>query len=71
MLLAPVYPAHLKAVFIDEAHCVDMWGGGKEPFRKATGVSSACLLSSLSYPGNCNKSYKSAGHSPLPGKGLL
>ena len=35
MLLAPVYQTHLKAVFVDEAHCVDMWGGGKEPFRKA------------------------------------
>ena len=35
MLLAPVYQTHLKAVFVDEAHCVEMWDGGKEPFRKA------------------------------------
>ncbi len=35
MLLAPVYLTHLKAVFVDEAHCVDMWLGWKEPFRKA------------------------------------
>ena len=33
MLLLPVYQTRLKAVFIDEAHCVDMWGGGwKSPF---------------------------------------
>ena len=31
MLLAPVYQTHLKAVLVDE----DIWGGGKEPFRKA------------------------------------
>ena len=34
-MLAPLYQAHLKAVFIDEAHCIDMWGSGKEPFRRA------------------------------------
>ena len=34
-LLTPFYQTHLAAVFIDEAHCVDMWGirGGKQPFR--------------------------------------
>ena len=34
LLLSSPYQSYLKAVFIDEAHCVDMWGSGNEPFRR-------------------------------------
>ena len=35
MLLTPTYQIYLSAVVVDEAHCVDLWGSSKEPFRAA------------------------------------
>ena len=35
MLLSSRYQSRVKAVFIDEAHCVEVWGSGKDPFRKS------------------------------------
>ena len=28
------FVSNLKAVFFDEAHCVESWGAGLEPFRR-------------------------------------
>lgn len=35
LLLTSEYQAKLRAVFVDEAHCVEMWGGGSDPFRSS------------------------------------
>lgn len=35
LFLQDHYQKNLRAVFIDEAHCVEAWGGGKHPFRKS------------------------------------
>ena len=35
MFMNVLYQTRLKAVFIDEAHCVEMWGGGQHPFRQS------------------------------------
>ena len=45
MLLSEVYQKYLAAVFVDEAHCIDLWGGGKVPFRRA--YRSICELRSF------------------------
>ena len=45
MLLSEAYQKYLAAVFVDEAHCVDLWGGEKVPFRRA--YRSICELQSF------------------------
>ena len=37
-LLNAPYQRRLTAVFINEAHCMEMWGGGKDPFRLSYGA---------------------------------
>ena len=36
-LLDSRFNDRLRAIFIDEAHCIDSWGGGKVPFREEYG----------------------------------
>ena len=35
ILLKPSFSLAIKAVFCDEAHCVEVWGGGVFPFRQS------------------------------------
>ena len=35
MFTVPTYSKSIMAVFFDEAHCVEIWGGGVNPFRRS------------------------------------
>ena len=37
VFLTTLFQKKLKAVFVDEAHCVEVWGSGKQPFRESYG----------------------------------
>ena len=34
LLLEEKFTGRLRAIFFDEAHCIEAWGGGKSPFRQ-------------------------------------
>ena len=35
MFTVPTYSKSIMAVFFDEAHCIEIWGGGVDPFRRS------------------------------------